>query len=221
MTEQSAARYRAELERLKAEYGGKIELLMGIEQDYLSETPTDEYDFVIGSLHLMARGGEVLEVDWHVGRLEEIVTRHYGGDALAVAEDYYSRLPDMARKIKPTVVGHFDLINKFNEGGQLFDTANLRYRRAATDALAAMLERCRVLEVNTGAMYRNGRSEPYPQPWLLRELCARGGEVILSSDSHDTASLCHKFSEMEELLRSVGFKRRLTLTKNGFSEVSL
>ncbi|MDR0906472.1 MAG: histidinol-phosphatase, partial [Oscillospiraceae bacterium] len=63
--------------------------------------------------------------------------------------------------------------------------------------------------------------EQYPQTWLLRELHARGGEVILSGDSHNTDSLGYKFAEMTELLKSVGFRYRKTLTRGGWTDVEL
>ena len=41
-----------------------------------------------------------------------------------------------------------------------------------------------------------------------RALAQRGGEIILSSDSHDGASLCYKFAEAAELAKACGFKVR-------------
>jgi histidinol-phosphatase (PHP family) len=113
------------------------------------------------------------------------------------------------------------VLNKSNEGGCLFDTAHPRYRTAAISAMEQILETCRLFEVNTGAMYRVGRTEQYPQTWLLRELLERGGDVILSSDSHDAASLGFQFEEMETLLRAVGFTSRKTLTRDGFADIKL
>jgi len=84
-----------------------------------------------------------------------------------------------------------------------------------------IMKTCRLFEVNTGAMYRTGKPEPYPSWRLLRELRKRGGEVILSSDSHDAASLCHKFGEMREILKSIGFKYIKTLTQSGFTDAAL
>jgi len=84
-----------------------------------------------------------------------------------------------------------------------------------------ILKYCNLFEVNTGAMYRLGKTEPYPSVRLLRELRARGGEVILSSDSHDSDSLCHKFGEMRELLEECGFSHIRTLTEGGFASVPI
>ena len=45
-----AEAYRAEVARLREAYPA-IRILCGVEQDYFSEEPTDDYDFVIGSVH--------------------------------------------------------------------------------------------------------------------------------------------------------------------------
>jgi histidinol-phosphatase (PHP family) len=82
--------------------------------------------------------------------------------------------------------------------------------------MEAILEHNRIFEVNTGAMYRYNKSEPYPSKNLLMELKKRGGEVLLTSDSHDAASLCYAFDEMRDVLKSCGFTYQKRLTKNGF-----
>ncbi|MDR2615180.1 MAG: histidinol phosphate phosphatase, partial [Oscillospiraceae bacterium] len=147
--------------------------------------------------------------------------RLFGGDFYAFAEKYYEMESTVARVTGCDIVGHFDLINKNNEGDCQFDTANPRYRTAATEAMKEILKTQRLFEINTGAMYRVGRTEPYQEPWLLRELFERGGEVILSSDSHSVESIAYMFPEMEELLRSVGFKYRKILTAGGFTDIPL
>jgi histidinol-phosphatase (PHP family) len=221
MTPESTPRYFAEMRALKAKYAGQIDLFCGIEQDAYADLPTAGADYVIGSTHFIEKHGEFLVVDYgSAGQLEN-VKKHFGGDFYSFAEAYFAAEANVAVITKCDIVGHFDLINKNNEGGRLFDTAHPRYRAAAVAALEEILKTCRLFELNTGAMYRVGRTEPYPQPWLLRELRARGGEVILSSDSHDTASLGFWFAEAEELLRECGFRSRKNLTKGGWVDVAL
>jgi len=70
-------------------------------------------------------------------------------------------------------------------------------------------------------MYRFNKREPYPSVFLLKELQKRGGEVILSSDSHDAQSLCHKFGAMQQLVQACGFKYIKRLTSDGFIDVYL
>jgi histidinol-phosphatase (PHP family) len=87
--------------------------------------------------------------------------------------------------------------------------------------MAAVLEKCRLFEINTGAQYRVGRSVPYPSPFFLKALKERGGEIILSSDSHDRASICFKFEEAAQLAKACGFTVAKTLTKDGLIEYKL
>ncbi|MDR3278607.1 MAG: histidinol-phosphatase [Oscillospiraceae bacterium] len=221
LTPETTPIYLAQMRAAAEKYAGRITVLTGIEQEYFSDAPTAGCDYVIGSVHFVHKNGAYFAADFTKDKLTESINRHYGGDFYAFAEDYYKTASAVARKTRCDIVGHFDLINKFNEGDSLFDTSHPRYRAAAIDAMVEVLERCPLFEVNTGAMYRLGRTEPYPQPWLLRELLERGGEVILSSDSHDGASIGYKFPEMEELLRAVGFKYRKILTPDGFADIAL
>ncbi|MDR1064936.1 MAG: histidinol-phosphatase HisJ family protein [Oscillospiraceae bacterium] len=213
--------YLGEMRALKTKYAGKITLFTGVEQDLLGDMPTDRFDYVIGSTHFIQKNGEYRFVDDGADGQRETADRLFGGDFLAFAEEYYKAEATVARVTKCDIVGHFDLIAKNNEGGRIFDDSRPRYRDAAIYAMEEILKTVRLFEVNTGAMYRANRSEPYPAPWLLCELLSRGGEVILSGDAHATASVAYKFPEMEELLRSAGFKYRKILTPSGFCDVRL
>jgi histidinol-phosphatase (PHP family) len=206
---------------LKEKYADKLAVFTGIELDLFGETTTDGFEYIIGCTHFIHKNGEYRFVDDGREGQRETVDRLFGGDFYAFAEKYYEMESTVARVTSCDIVGHFDLINKNNEEGCQFDTTNLRYRTAAVEAMKEILKTQRLFEINTGAMYRVGRTIPYPEPWLLRELLERGGEVILSSDSHSVESIAYMFPEMEELLRSVGFKYRKILTADGFTDVPL
>jgi histidinol-phosphatase (PHP family) len=221
LTAESLPRYLAEMRGLRDKYAGRIALFAGVEQDLLGDMPSDAFDYVIGSTHFVEAQGEFRYVDDGQSGQRETADRLFGGDFYAFAEKYFETEASVARVTRCDIVGHFDLISKNNENGILFDAAHPRYRAAAISAMEEILKTQRLFEVNTGAMYRAGRSEQYPQTWLLRELSGRGGEVILSSDAHAAGALGYKFPEMEELLRSIGFKYRKILTPQGFSDIKL
>jgi len=146
---------------------------------------------------------------------------HFSGDYYEMTESYYETMAGLITKTGADIVGHFDLIAKNNDNGSMFDEMHPRYIRAALSAMEQILETCRIFEINTGAMYRKGKAEPYPSIFLLKELQKRGAEVILSSDSHDADSLYHKFDEMVELVKSCGFRYIKRLTKDGFVDVKI
>ena len=221
MSPENTRRYISEIQQLKEKYADKIELFIGIEQDYYSEEKPEGFDFVIGSVHYIKKGDALVCVDGGAAAQKLEADMNYGGDYYAMAESYFETMADVIGKTGAGIVGHFDLITKYNFGGCLFNESHPRYVGAALAAMDEILKSCRLFEVNTGAMYRFGKPEPYPSAFLLRELSRRGGEVILSSDSHDGDSICYKFAEMRELLKSCGFGYAKQLTRNGFVEVAL
>ena len=223
MTPEGTYEYVGEINRLKAKYEGVADIFLGIEQDYYSCRPPDGLDYILGSAHYVKKGhGDgYICIDNGANMQKLAAGRHFGGDYYAMAEGYYAVMSDLITKTGADIVGHFDLIAKYNFGGCLFDEAHPRYVAAALGAMEAILKSCKIFEVNTGAMYRYGNPEPYPSVLLLKELRKRGGEVILSSDSHDADSLFYKFDEMLDLLKACGFRYLKRLTESGFVDVKL
>ncbi len=221
MSREETLAYREEILRLREKYGEKIEIYLGIEQDVLSDKPDFECDYMIGSLHYLKIGDEYVSVDNTSAIAEKAVDKHFSGDWLAYCEAYYANAKDVARITGCDIVGHFDLVTKFNDGGRYFDENSLRYRIAAADALRYEAQFCNLFEINTGGIYRKKRSVPYPSEFLLRQLHKIGGEIVFSSDSHDKNSLGFMFSEAAELARHCGFKYAKILQGGKFRDVLL
>ena len=213
--------YVSEVLSLKEKYRGKIEVFLGLERDYYTEKIPIGLDYVIGTLHYVQAEGQIVSVDAGAAHQSEMVETYFGGDFYAMSENYFSVFSNVAKKTNADIIGHFDLVCKYNNDGCLFDESHPRFVDAAIAAMDEILKDCSLFEVNTGAMFRYGKSQPYPSVFLLKELCKRGGEVILSSDSHEAESICYKFSEMQELLKSCGFRHIKRLTKNGFVNIDI
>ena len=62
-------------------------------------------------------------------------------------------------------------------------------------------------------MYRGLRTKPYPSLQLLRDLKERRGKILLSSDSHDGASLGFRFAEVVQAAKEIGFGSVLVLKR--------
>ncbi len=201
MSPSATAEYKREVLRLREKYADRIKILLGVEQDYYSDTPTDGYDYVIGSVHYVKKNGEYLCIDKSRDDQIESVNKHYNGDFLAFAEDYYKTVSDVYNKTKCDIVGHFDLITKFNEGSSLFDTADPRYIAAAYGALDALCATPAAFEINFGAIARGYRTEPYPERNMLEYIRKKGSKTLFSSDCHDAAKLMFGYEMYEELYK--------------------
>ena len=195
--------YRKTVRDLKEKYRGKIEIFCGIEQDLFSDVPTDGYDYVIGSVHALPHGDRYYDVDDTEAILTDMVARFYGGDYIAMAEDYFS-LAAQIGELRPNIIGHLDLVTKFNEGDRLFDTHDPRYLVAAYRAVDALLPLGVPFEINTGAISRKRRTSPYPSEDILRYILSHGGKVVFSSDAHSAKTLCCQFEKWKSHFCKVG-----------------
>ncbi|MBR6917364.1 MAG: histidinol-phosphatase [Clostridia bacterium] len=199
MSKEGSALYREEVRALQNEYDGKIKVSLGVEKDLYSDEDTAGLDYVIGSTHYFKFGDEYYAVDAGADVLSFVIEKHFRGDALSMCEAYYENVAKIGEVIRPDIVGHFDLVTKYNDGGRFFDESAPRYVAAWQRAADTLLATCRLFEINTGAMYRVGKTRPYPSLEIISYIKERGGRFILSSDSHTAKSLCFRFDEYEHL----------------------
>ncbi len=187
------------IRRMKTKYAGQIRILLGIEQDYYSTEPTDAYEYVIGAVHYLKKGDFYIPIDESRHIQAVAVAKYYGGDYYSFIEDYYNTVADLYNKTHCDVIAHFDVINKFNESGDLFNVNHPRYQAAMRKALDALIESPAVFEFNTGAVAKGYRKTPYPALPILEYLKERGKKVIYSSDCHDAKYLLWGLDEYHKI----------------------
>ena len=213
--------YRDEILRLKEKYSDKIEIYLGIEKDVFSEEIAFQPEYVIGSLHYIYIGGKYHAVDLSEEITENTVNEVFGGNWYAYAEAYYETAAKAAELTGCDIVGHFDLVTKFNEGFKHFDETDIRYRTAAIDALRYEAQKCNLFEINTGAIARGKRTTPYPAPFLLSEMKRLGCEVIITGDSHSVQGLSCAYDQAAELAKSAGYRYCKILRGGKFENIAL
>ncbi len=197
--------YIAEVNRVKNKYFDKIKVFCGIELDAFSDTDTSPFDYVIGSAHYIFVNGEYIPVDLSPQALINAADKHFGGNMYGVVKEYYKTVCLLASK-KIDIIGHIDLITKFNENSVLFDEKTDLYREYYTSAVSRLLELNVPFEINTGVIVRGYKTVPYPAEEIISFIANRGGSFLLSSDSHAAHMLCFEFEKWKAYADSLGVK---------------
>ena len=215
------AAYRETVLRLREEYAGRMEILLGLEWDSQADVSPEGFDYWIGSVHYQkGSNGRFYAADWSAEQFALCREELFAGDPLAVTEGYFAEVARVAA-LRPTILGHLDLIAKFNAGNALFDEDAPRYRTAALEALHAADPAATLLEFHTGGMARGYRSIPYPALFLLKEWRSMGGRVIITADAHTASGLLYAYDQAADLARAAGFSSAAALTQGGVAEYSL
>ena len=192
--------YFKELSALKEKYADKIRVHIGVEQEYFSSSPTDRFEYIIGSVHFLFDGKKYYDIDLSAESLSATVNEVFGGDWYLMAEHYFDSVADVVRKTNCDIIGHFDLITKFNEIHNCFDNDSERYIVAAKKCIDKLIPYGKPFEINTGAISRGYRTTPYPSLDLIEYIKEKGGKFVLSSDAHSAETLMFEFGKWEYLL---------------------
>ena len=213
--------YRNEVLRLKHAYGTQLEILLGFELDYFSPKLDFGCDYTIGSVHYVKVAGEYIPVDATPEILKDAVDRLYGGSFVAYAKDYFTLVSQVVEKTHCDIVGHLDLLTKFNEKYPYFCESDTTYQAMALEALDCVLEKDVFIEINTGAISRGWRTTPYPAPFILRRIVEKNGKLVLNSDSHSAEHLLFAFEDAVKLARACGVKELWVYESQTFRSMSI
>ncbi len=200
MSPEGTEEYKKEINALKEKYKDKIKILLGIEYDYYSDCSQEGYDYILGSVHYLCKNGEYLCTDLSRQIQIDTVNKYFNGDFYAYIEEYYSLVADLYNKTKCDIIGHFDLIVKYNSDGSLFDTNHPRYVAAWKKAADAIIKTPAVVEINTGGIARGHVKQPYPAKEIIDYFKSHGKKMIFSSDCHNKDYLLSGYEDIKEYL---------------------
>ena len=212
LSPETIADYAAEVRALRDGLRGEIDVYLGVEADYVPgfATPSKAayahlgLDYMIGSVHFVARGGAHYPVDHSPEALERGIAEGFGGDGGAFVRAYFAAEREMVAGFDFDVVGHPDLVRKFNARRPWFDESAPWYEEelvATADAIAAS---GKIVEVNTGAISRGWLDDAYPSPRFRALLRERGVRFVLSSDAHAASALDCAFDRFADAEDYVG-----------------
>ncbi len=223
MSPASTRKYIDEVNRMKVKYGDRIIVRLGIEEDVNSSDDPGLFDYMIGSVHAMpdpetARLRPFADTD---ALQQELIRDVFRGDPYAMAAHYFGMVAEYMTSRRPEILGHFDLITRFNYKGRVFDEDDERYMKAGLEALDAATEHGAVTEINTGTFARSVTNYYYPRRKFLEFLQEHHRPVIVSSDCHEMIRMNIMFDAVSIELKEIGFREVLILGRNGFDAVPL
>ena len=196
--------YIAEAQRLREKYKKEIQVYIGIEEESTNPVQRENFDYIIGSSHYVIKNGQHYSVDGSPAHFQACLAQ-FDNDPIKLAHAYYKPFCEYILNRKPDVVGHFDLLTKFDEVGASNFFEDPEYNRIAENYIEQASRSGCLFEVNTGAISRGYRTTPYPHENLLQVLKKNGNGIVLNSDSHSAETLAFRFSETRKWLKDVGF----------------
>jgi histidinol-phosphatase (PHP family) len=197
MAEKDLPEYVESVLKLRERYP-QIAIRLGIEADYLEGREDDtralldryEWDYVLGSVHMINQwefdDSRTVEL-WETQNID------------AVYRNYYRLLRRSAESGLFDIIAHCDLVKKFGHRPQ----ANMREEIEQT---AQVFQACGVaIEINTSGQYKPAR-EMYPSPWIQEIFARREIPLVISSDAHAPEEVGRDFDLAIESARAAGFK---------------
>ncbi len=211
--------YITEIKNLKEKYKNDIQIYIGIEEDAFAPIDRNKFEYIIGSYHFIKKDGKYYPIDITPDDFKQCVAAC--GGALQFAEEYYKGFCDYINWRKPDIIGHFDLITKYEEKHTDYFLNNKDYFEIALKYTNVAIKSNCIFEVNSGAIARGYRTTPYPAQNLLYELKKADAKITVTSDCHDRFKLDCNFAESKKMLKDIGFKDIYTLYNGEFVKENL
>ncbi len=206
--------YTEEIKRLKNLYADKIKILTGFEADYLppfSYPDFDNYkdfdaDYLIASVHYLYNEKGQFTVDNTPDLLLKGIKDCFNNNVKEYVHSYFEQQRNMLKTCKFTILGHCDLIRKFNTTLKLFTENEMWYKQELLLTAIEIAKAGVIAEVNTGAIARGYMTSPYPSQDFLCLLKEHNVPVMINSDSHTSDALDCAYDIALMQIKKAGYK---------------
>ncbi len=198
--------YFTTLRVLKKKYARDITILTGFETEtcgnyipYINTLrKTYKPDFIVGSVH------HVNEICFDYSQEYYLTALKKSGNIETLYMDYFDAQYNMIGKLKPEVIGHFDLIRIYDP-----DYDRTLKIQKVKDTIVRNLELIKTLNLtldfNTRALFKNAK-EPYISRSLLELIKEMNIRLLPGDDSHSAAQAGLYIKEGVTVLEEMGFK---------------
>ncbi len=190
--------------RLKQKYSEQLDILVGFESETYTGSEesiraiidTHKPEYFVGSLHHV----DDIEIDYTEEGYRRAVDR--SGSLENLYCRYFDQQLEMVQRLKPAVVGHFDLVRIFDPDY----TTRLKspaVKERVQRNLFAISELGLILDLNL-AGFDKAAGEQYPSRDILTSAIELGIAIVPGDDSHGMQTVGRHFEEGVDLLRELG-----------------
>jgi histidinol-phosphatase (PHP family) len=178
----------------------ETDLRLGIEADYVAGREdrianlleAREWDYVVGSVHLLEGYAVDMEGEWDVWRRGDSPERLW--------KRYFQTVAESARSGLFDIIAHPDLVKMWGQARPAPDTDPRRYYEPLVEAC---LEAGVAVELSTAGL-RKPVGELYPAQPMLELVAEAGVPVALSSDAHTPQDLGAGYDRAVAALEAAG-----------------
>lgn len=161
-----------------------------------------DYDFIIGSTHLVDRWDPYFDSFWEMDSEEKLLRRYYEVilSNITSYDDFDS-------------LGHLDYACRYAKDTVTRTNTYFPYRDIIDAILEEIISKDKALEINTGA-YSKGLNQPNPCADIIKRYHELGGKLItLGADAHSPDKVAHRFELLPDLLSDCGFTEYVVYKK--------
>lgn len=191
--------------RLKEKYGGRLNLICGVEMGQATHdfgiaekiVSDSRLDFVIGSMHQLPKTEDFAFLEYE---------KLSGQDIYDLSERYFLEVNKLCKWGKFDVLGHLTYILRYIKGKAGIDLDISPFDEIIADSFKALVEKGKGIEINTSG-YRQKYGDAFPSLKYVKMFRELGGEILsVGSDAHTVDELGKNVEDGAEIAKAAGFE---------------
>lgn len=210
MTKDDYPAYLKDCYDVKKEFQNQIEIYTGLETDFIEGVQGScsfpEVDYTVGSVHYFKTpDGQYWSFDYTAEDFRQGLKQYFNNDIKKLVKTYYQNLRLMVQLSPPDIIGHLDLVKKFNKGDQFFNENESWYRDEVLASLDAITQTDCIVEVNYRGVLKKLTDDFFPARWILKACYERQIPLTISADAHKANELTALHSQVARHLNAIGY----------------
>ncbi|HKJ98363.1 MAG TPA: histidinol-phosphatase HisJ [Desulfotignum sp.] len=200
------AAYRKEINLIKQAYEGRMAVKSGLEIEYIPEhkdwfasIASMDWDVTIASVHTLVVGSTPCLVNGNGTEFHTCLGKNFNQDITSLCRAYYQTLQEAVQTGWFDIVGHLDVLKKYNTNNRFFNETDTWYQELVEDTLDVIRDQKMKLEINMGAM-AHPIGIPYPSPWIVKTAQKKGISLVMGSDAHHPGGIGKDFDRIQDML---------------------